>query len=463
MIEFKGKKVLLLGLGLHGGGVSTARWLRKHGAELVISDLKDAKVLAPSLAKLKRWSDIQFVLGEHREKDIKWADIIIQNPGIPSNSPYIQLAQKLGKPIYNEASLFFDRMKTQVIGITGTRGKSTTTSLIGAFLQAKDKGVVIAGNIRTTAMLDVVDKIKKPPAVVLELSSWQLEGLAPIKAAPQVAVVTNLYPDHLNRYPSLEDYYNSKKAIFRYQGNSDWLILNWRDEVVRAWASEAPGKVMFFSRADYKRDGVFVRGQDIVFRQNSQEEAILKLDDIKLKGEHNLENVLAAVSVAKLFGVANNIIKKVLHHPPLLGGRQEIIQRKGGVTFVNDTTATTPVAAMAALESFSDKKKNILLIAGGADKNLDYADWGTTVKKYCHEVWLLEGEASDKMEQALAGFKNLHTDYYSLKAAVKEAFDLSARGDVILFSPGAASFNLWQHEFERGDDFNKAVKRLAKL
>ncbi|MDP1709963.1 MAG: Mur ligase family protein, partial [Candidatus Komeilibacteria bacterium] len=200
MIELKNKKILLLGLGLHGGGVATACWLHKQGAKLIVSDLKSAAILKPSLAKLKCCQGIKFVLGQHREQDVAWADIVVQNPGVPKESPYIKLAKKLGKPVLNEASLFFDRCQAKITGITGTRGKSTTTALIGALLKTRDKRTLVAGNIRTTAMLDVVDKLKSGSSVVLELSSWQLEGLEAAKRAPSVAVITNLYPDHLNRY-----------------------------------------------------------------------------------------------------------------------------------------------------------------------------------------------------------------------------------------------------------------------
>ena len=427
MIELGNKKVLVLGLGLHGGGVATTCWLYKQGARLIVSDLRSSAILKPSLAKLKCCQGIKFVLGKHREQDVKWADIVVQNPGVPRQSPYIKLAKKLGKPVVNEATLFFDRCPCPIIGITGTRGKSTTSSWIAALLKTVNKKTVLAGNIRTLAMLEIVDKLTPGHLVVLELSSWQLEGLKAIKKAPHVAVITNLYPDHLNRYKSLVAYYQSKKEIFHYQTKGDYLILNGSQSQLRSWARQAKGTVLFF---------------------NAKSPAA------------SAQNAAAASIVARLYKVNNAVIKKFLQSPPGLPGRQEVVGQKQGVTFVNDTTATTPVASLAALNRFGSVPGRILLIAGGADKGLDYKDWGQGVKKYCHEVWLLKGQASDKMARALAGFKNIHLDYTNLSGAVREAFDLSQKGDVILLSPAAASFNLWNHEFERGEEFNRAVKRL---
>lgn len=427
MIELKNEKILLLGLGLHGGGVATACWLYKHGAKLIVSDLRSPNILKPSLAKLKYCRGIRFVLGKHREQDVRWADIVVQNPGVAKESPYIKLAKKLGKPVVNEATLFFDHCPCPIIGVTGTRGKSTTASWIAALLGTVNKKTVLAGNIRTQAMLEVVDKLTPKNLVVLELSSWQLEGLAAVKKAPHVAVVTNLYPDHLNRYRSLADYYRSKKEIFRFQTKNDFLVLNGSQPQLRSWAKQAKGAVLFFNA-----------------KNNTP----------------GAQNAAAASAVARLYKVKAAAIKKFLQSPPGLPGRQEIVAQKRGVTFVNDTTATTPVACLAALRRFGSSQGRILLLAGGADKGLDYKDWGQGVKKYCHEVWLLKGNASDKMARALPGFKNIHLNYTNLGGAVREAFDLSVKGDIILLSPGAASFNLWNHEFERGEEFEKSVRRL---
>ena len=455
MIPIAGKKILLLGLGLHGGGAATAAWLHRHGAKLIVSDLRGRKLLEPSLHALAQRGGITYVLGRHREGDVRWADYVVYNPGVPKESKYLQLARRLNKPVYNEASLFFDRCRAPVIAVTGTRGKSTTASLIAAMCKAKNPRTILAGNIATAFMLDVVDRATRAHLVVLELSSWQLEGLNIVRAAPEIAVVTNLLPDHLNRYASLAHYYRSKKEIFRHQSAGHFLVLNKDDQLLSQWGSEAGSKVVFFSKKDFRP---LVKGSGLF-------------------GEHNLENAAAAITAAKLCGVSMRDIKAVLAHPPVLSGRQEVIAKKGGITYVNDTTATTPEAGIAALARFGARSKfgarppfhpplgkggngGVILIAGGADKKLVFAEWARRVKTYCKQVHLLAGDASAKQKRALRGFKKLSAGHNDLGVLVKKAADGAAKGDIILFSPAAASFNMWPHEFARGDAFIKAVSRV---
>ncbi|MBI2050704.1 MAG: UDP-N-acetylmuramoyl-L-alanine--D-glutamate ligase [Parcubacteria group bacterium] len=438
MIPIAGKKILLLGLGLHGGGAATARWLHKHGAKLVISDLRDRKLLEPSIKALAKQTGIVYVLGRHRERDVKWADYVVYNPGVPKESRYLQLGRRLNKPVYNEASLFFDRCEAPIIAVTGTRGKSTTASLIAAMCKKKNPRTVLAGNIKTSFMLDVLDRMTPHHLAVLELSSWQLEGLNIVRGAPDIAVVTNLYPDHLNRYQSLAHYYASKKEIFRHQAAEHILILNKDDSLLAQWHKEAAPNAVFFSKGEHR--------------------ALMK--GMALAGRHNLENAVAAIAAAKQYGVSARDIRSVLKNPPVLSGRQEIIAVKKGVVYVNDTTATTPEAGIAALERFGGRRKNIILIAGGADKKLVFTEWARSVIKYCSQAHLLVGDASAKQKKALAGFKKLTAGHNDLGVLVRIAASAASKGDIILFSPAAASFNLWPHEFARGDDFSKAVSGL---
>lgn len=466
MINLKNKKILLLGLGLHGGGVATARWLAKEGANVIVSDLKQRKILLSSVKPLSKTKNIRFSLGGHKEKDVLWADIIICNPGVPKDSHFVVLAKKLKKPIYNEATLFFDRCKSKISAITGTRGKSTTSSLSAAMLKNKNPNTILAGNIKSAFMLDVVDRASSNSIVVLELSSWQLEGLSAVKKSPDVALVTNLYPDHLNRYKNLKEYYSSKKEIFKYQKKGQILILNYDDKELKKWEKESKAKVYYFSRKSkvFKR-GVFIE-KDKVFFKDKKKEEVLFLKDINLSGEHNISNALGAIAVAKVFGVLNIKIKNVLKNPPMLTGRQEILGvSNNGALYVNDTTSTTPSAGIAALLRFSEfgktkksKEKNIILIAGGADKKLDYKEWGEHVLKFCKMIYLLKGEASKKQLASLEGARNVSDGHDDLKVLVKKISTKTKKGDIVLFSPSASSFNMWNHEFERGDDFIKAVK-----
>jgi UDP-N-acetylmuramoylalanine--D-glutamate ligase len=459
MIEVKNKKILMLGLGLHGGGVATARWLVKNGAKLVISDLKKKSILSFSLEKLSKLKGIKYVLGKHRERDIKWADYIVYNPGVPKESKYLQMARRLNKPVYNEASLFFDRCKAPIIAVTGTRGKSTTAALIAGMCKKKNKRTILAGNIKTSFMLDVVDRATKKDLVVLELSSWQLEGLNIVRGAPQVAVVTNLFPDHLNRYRNLTHYYISKKEIFRHQTENDFLVLNDEDLILKDWRKEVDSRVLLFSKKNHKTRGAYVKSGKIYFKGIKKDELVASINDVALKGEHNLENAVAAVTAAKIYGATNSQIKKTLKEGLVLEGRQEVIKVKNGITFVNDTTSTTPEAGIAGLQRFGQKKKNIILVAGGADKKLEFKEWAKYVKKFCKQVYLLKGDASLKQEKLLKGFKNLDTGHTSLDILMDKILEKAKKGDVVLFSPASASFNLWQHEFERGRDFVKSISK----
>ncbi|OJI06609.1 UDP-N-acetylmuramoylalanine--D-glutamate ligase [bacterium CG10_46_32] len=467
MIEIKGKKILLLGLGLHGGGVATARWLHKHGAQIIVSDVRKKKLLEPSLVLLSKHGGVQYVLGKHRDRDVKWADYVVYNPGVPKESTYLQLARRLNKPVYNEASLFFDRCRAPIIAVTGTRGKSTTAALIASMCKQKNPRTILAGNIKTAFMLDVLDRATKHHLVVLELSSWQLEGLNIVRAAPPIAVITNLYPDHLNRYRNLAHYYTSKKEIFRHQRQENFLVLPNNDTLLSQWHKEASSHVLFFSKQMQKEDGVFVKAGRIISNSKGKQVVVASVKDIALFGEHNLENSLAAIAAARIYGVSSSGIKAALKKPMILSGRQEIIKEKNGITFVNDTTATTPEAGIAGLKRFSlsasgrvSKKKNIILIAGGADKKLLFGEWASAAKKYCKRVYLLSGDASKKQKIALAGFKHVDAFHTDLDVLLKKVFLEAQRGDIILFSPSAASFNVWLHEFDRGDNFVRAVSSL---
>ena len=462
MIEIKNKKVLLLGLGLHGGGVATTRWLHKNGAKLIVSDLKNKEDLSLSLKNLSKQKNISYVLGKHRERDIKWADFIVYNPGVPKESKYLQLARRLNKPVYNEASLFFDRCSATIIAVTGTRGKSTTSTLIAQMCKQKNPRTILAGNIKTSFMLDVIDRATKKDIVILELSSWQLEGLNIVRAAPHIAVITNLYADHLNRYRNLTHYYCSKKEIFKHQTEDHFIVLNNSNKIVRDWQKETCSCALFFSKKDHKSLGAFVKSGKIIFRSDKKEELIISVKDIALEGEHNLENILAAITVAKIYNIKNSDIKKALKKPILLSGRQEEIANINGVKYINDTTSTTPEAGIAGLRRFGQKstKKRIILIAGGADKKLEYSDWAIQVKKYCKEVYLLTGGASDKMKKELKIISNLSDKHNDLSVLVRNISNKVKKGDIVLFSPAATSFNLWNHEFERGDDFIKSVTSL---
>ncbi len=480
--NFKNKKVTIIGLGLHGGGVGVAKFFSRLGAKVLVTDLRDKEELKESLEKLKG-RPIKYVLNQHRPEDFINTDLVIKNPAVPEKSKYLEIARQHGVPIETDVGMFFELCPAPIIGITGSKGKSTVATLTAKFLTKKYSDVILAGNIRSS-VLTKLKKINKDSLVVLELSSWQLAGLRSHRKSPRCSVITNILPDHLNRYKNIEEYIEDKKEIFRWQKakphqkrqdifqGRDYLILNYDDKIVRDFASQAKSQVFYYSQdngitsnLEKANLAAFVKGEKILFGQDKKEE-ICSLEDVRLRGKHNIDNVLAAISVAKLCQVSNKSIKKVLDKFKGLEGRLELIKIVNQVKYINDTAATIPEATLAALTSFP-LKKNIILIAGGADKNLNFDQLAEILVRKVKSLILLEGTATAKLKQAVENQIALTNNQLeiigpldSMKEAVSEASARAIKKDIVLLSPACASFGLFRHEFERGEAFIKAVNRL---
>ncbi|MFH1226240.1 MAG: UDP-N-acetylmuramoyl-L-alanine--D-glutamate ligase [bacterium] len=475
-MNFKNKKITIMGLGLHGGGLGIAKWLAEQGAILTVTDLKTKKELAVSLKKLKKFKRIKYILGRHQAGDFQKADLIIKNPGIFNNSPYLTAAQQAGVPIETDIGLFFNFCPAPIIGITGTRGKSTTTALIGEMFKAIDRKTMVAGNIRRSPF-DNLKKLTARTPVVLELSSWQLEGLKSVKKSPHLAIITNVMKDHLNRYAGMKGYIAAKKLIFQYQNPKDFAILNKNNKITAQLGKTITARRYWFSKKYFtEENGSFVRNGQIFFRQYGKESPIIKVADLFLKGEHNLENVLAAVTAAKICNLPQSKIIKALKSFKGLPDRQELIAVKKGISYYNDTTATTPDGVMAALKLLGPPaggKKKMILIAGGTDKKLDFKDLGKMIPQKVKALVLLEGTATDKLLKKIeprrrrgetphltrcVGKKMLPIARVdSMASAVKTANNFAVKGDIVLLSPGGASFGLFVNEFDRGEQFRKEV------
>lgn len=462
-MDFKNKKVTVMGLGILGGGVAITKWLFKQGALVTVTDLKNKKELKESLLKLKKFK-IKYVLGRHREADFKNADLIIQNPAVPTSSKYLEIARKNKIEVANEASLFFKIVpKKFIIGITGTRGKSTTTALLYEILKEKYLQALYGGNIKTSLMFEIINKVKGDP-VVLELSSAQLENLSDIKISPHLAIITNIFSDHFNRYKNLTDYSKAKKNILKSQDKDDFVVLNLDNNYTKKIGQIVRAKRYWFSKKYFpEQNGTFLDFQGwIVFRQDGKISRILKIKEIKLLGIHNLENVLAAVTAAMVYKVPIAKIKKVLKEFSGIAGRLELIKKIKGVEFYNDTTATMPEATIAALKTLSQPKnrKIIVLIAGGADKKLKFWVLSREIKKYCKSIVLLPGSATDKLKNELEKFNLKYKIAKDMAQAVRFAYGLASEGNKVLLSPAAASFGLFKNEFDRGEQFIKEIESL---
>jgi UDP-N-acetylmuramoylalanine--D-glutamate ligase len=418
-------KVLIFGLGLNQGGLGSALYFAKKGDNVRVTDLKNEKALKPSLDQLKKFKNISYTLGGHKNEDIDWADIIIKNPAVKPNNPYIERAKKLGKKIETDTGIFLQYVKPeQIIGVTGTKGKSTTSSLIYEALKAAGKKVILAGNIGKS-VLDSISHIQKNTLVVLEISSFQLEAFDQHKISPKYAVITNISPDHLNYYKSMDEYISAKKIITKYQTKYDFLFIRKDSDFV------SKAKIIRFSKDDLPKD----------FHP-------------KLLGEHNLDNIATAYAVCKTLGIAlQGQALQALENFPGVEFRLQKVFDKDGIKIYNDTAATSPEAGIKALETFP----GCILICGGMNKGMDYTKYAATVSQFVKKVFFLEGDSTLEIQRILKNHSQTYNDLEKLLRDVKKEVK---EGDIILFSPAATSFNLFQNEFDRGRKFNRAVEKV---
>lgn len=459
---FKNKKITVFGLGLHGGGVGTVKFLVEHGAKVIVTDLKTKEQLAPSLEKLKAFKNIQYVLGQHRREDFTDVDMVIKTPPVPWSDKHIKIALENKVPVEMDSSLFFKLCKRPIIGVTGTKGKTTSATLIYEILKHSGKNPIKVG-IGQVSVLDKLLLLKKDSIPVFELSSWRLSGLGRAKLSPHIAVFKNIMPDHLNYYGTMEKYFQDKKYIFTNQKAKDWLIFNYDDQMLKEAAKLASSQLIKFSYEPLKKSrSVFIEDDVIYFNNGIDVIKLVSVKDIKIPGRHNLSNVMAAIGAAFAWGLTPLEVKKAL---PQLSGvlhRLEFVRELNGVKFYNDTAATIPDAAISALNAF---EKPIVLIAGGTDKNLDFTDLASEISKKTKSVVLLKGNATEKLldklrKIATTEFLNKIEIVSSMKDAISCANGLAEKGDVILLSPGAASFGLFANEFDRGEQFRAEVKKL---
>src|SRR3989339_1089557 len=448
----KGKKVTVMGLGLLGRGIGVTRFLAECGADLIVTDLKTAEQLASSLKQLARYKDIKFILGEHRLEDFKNRDLIIKAAGVPLDSIFIAEARKNNIPIEMDASLFAKFAMpagVKIIGITGTRGKTTTTFLTAEILRSAfgDKNVHLGGNVRGIGTLPLLKKVNPPAGggdfVVMELDSWQLQGFGDSKISPSISIFTNLMVDHQNYYANdMDRYFSDKANIFVNQREGDSLICG--------------QNVLTLIRKKYSSFAKRAIVPDI--------KVVPKNWKIKLLGEHNRQNIAYAVTVARVLDIKESVIKKVVENYAGVPGRLEFIREIGGVKYYNDTTATTPDGVMAALEALKKYHGKIILLGGGADKELIYNKYAKEVKKSVKDLALFKGTATEKILGELK-IKNaklkeeirtkdlLVMVVDSMPDAFAWAKSQAKRGDIVILSPGATSFGVFKNEYDRGDQF----------
>jgi UDP-N-acetylmuramoylalanine--D-glutamate ligase len=441
MQEFKnfiaGKKITVMGLGLLGRGLKDTQFLVECGANVTVTDLKTADQLSASIDQLKHLPII-FKLGEHDPRDFQQADLILRNADVPKSSPFLKIATDNGIPVEMDESLFAKFFKGKIVGITGTRGKTTTTVLVHKILSSQYANVFLSGNILGSATLPLLNCIQETDLVVLELSSWQLQGFHDAQISPNASIFTNIYPDHLNRYEGMSDYIQDKKAIYMYQKQGDFCCFNADQEKTKKLSYEARAEKLFFSEADIPIDWA-----------------------IPLPGKHNRQNVAAALRLTRQLGVPSEKIQKVVEGFQGVEHRLQKVAVKKGIEFINDSTSTTPVAGCAALDSIENRR--ILLIAGGSDKKLDLDEFAVSAANKACFIALLQGTATPKLANQIEradGKSKLVGCFDSLKEAVMKLLEVSKPGDIILLSPACASFGMFQNEYDRGNQFINIINSL---
>lgn len=452
-MNIKDKKVLLVGLAKTG--VSTIKKLDKLGASIVVTDIKPKEKLEDILSQLNGLNNVEYILGSHPE-DISDIDLTIVSPGVPLDLPFIEKLKESNVKIIGEVELAYTLSNNPIfVGITGTNGKTTTTSLVGEIFKEANRDTYIVGNIGNP-VIDTVDYTDKNSVLVTELSSFQLESIDTFR--PKVSSILNITEDHLNRHHTMENYINAKARIFENQEKSDFSILNYDDSIVRNLNKNNNASILYFSRKEKVDQGVYLdENNNIVISIDGKQITVLNRNELSLPGDHNLENAMAAILMTYVVGVDLEVIKHVLITFKGVEHRLEFVTNKNGIMFVNDSKGTNPDSTIKAIGSY---ERPIILIAGGMDKHSDFTDMMKCATKNVKELVLL-GETADKIEASARkeGLENI-TKVKNMEEAVKKAYELAKDGDVVLLSPGCASWDMYPNFEARGLDFKENIYKL---
>jgi UDP-N-acetylmuramoylalanine--D-glutamate ligase len=455
--ELSGKRLVILGLARQGKAL--ARFAVAASANVVVSDKRPADMLRPELEEVSDLS-IETVLGEHPMSLLDDADVLAISGGVPADLPLVSAARDRGIPITNDSHEFMKRVQATVIGITGSAGKTTTTSLTGAMVRASGKRTWVGGNIGRP-LISELDQIERNDLVIQELSSFQLEQWT---VSPPIAAVLNITHNHLDRHKTMNAYTESKANILRYQRPDDIAVLSADDEGADNLSNIVAGRLRQFSLELPVEDGAFVGQGKIWLRDSGREWVICDVQDIPLRGRHNVLNVLAAVVLADSAGIASDSIARAIRDFEAVDHRLELVRILNGVQFFNDSIATSPERAIAAIDSFVEP---LILLAGGRDKDMIWDEWVRRVDERVRVV-VLFGELAERMaewlaEKASAGQRSpMVTRVMGLADAVAIAAEMAQPGEVVLLAPGGTSYDSFVDFAERGESFRRLVRALPE-
>jgi UDP-N-acetylmuramoylalanine--D-glutamate ligase len=449
-MELNNKRVLVVGLGK--SGVASALFLKSCGARVTVSDSKPESELRNEILLLLEHG-ITVETGGHGDRTFRGQDLIVVSPGVPADAPQLVQARNLGEPVIGEIELAARFMAGPIVAITGANGKTTTTALAGEIIAAGKFSTLIGGNIGTPA-ISLVDQAGPATWTVLEVSSFQLETI--VEFRPRIAVILNITPDHLDRHKTFVNYVGAKARVFENQLADDFSVLNADEPTTAGLSDRTRAQLFWFSRNKEIEKGAFVRGEHIYFRDGHSEREIMPLADVPLKGAHNLENVLAGVSIGMLVGCQPEQICQAVRNFKAVEHRLEFVARVAGVDYYNDSKATNVDATSKALESFP---ANIHLILGGKDKGSDYTVLNELLRQRVKRVYTI-GAAAAKIESQIQGAAEVeHAE--TLENAVRRASESAVPGDVVLLAPACASFDQFQNYEHRGRVFKETVQSLA--
>jgi len=446
-----GKNISILGMAR--SGLALAKTLKELGANVFVSDLKNENNLKSETKELKRLK-IDFETGGHTQKLLQEKDYLVLSPGVPGDIPIVKEAEFLGIPVFSEVEVAYWLCPSEIVAITGSNGKTTTTTLVGEILKKAGKETSVAGNIGV-AFSGILNQISSSGIVVLEVSSFQLEKIQEFK--PKVSAILNLSPDHLDRYPNLDSYIQTKFRIFENQDNSDFAVLNYDDPILRKKASEIKAPVLFFSTQAELEEGGYLKDKNLIIKLGGKEKRITDINQIGIKGPHNLSNAACASLIATILGVKGGAVAEVLKEFKGVEHRLEPVAEINGIRFINDSKATNVDSVWYALQSVD---KPVILIAGGKDKGGDFSKLADLIKEKV-KLLILIGQAREKIKSTL-GHLTETVEAQDLAEAVQIANKKAQTGDAVLLSPACASFDMFLNFEERGKTFKQEVAKLKK-
>jgi UDP-N-acetylmuramoylalanine--D-glutamate ligase len=453
-MELKGKKTLVLGAGK--SGISSARFLAEHGAIVALHDRKPTEEWATDALTLRESHGVGLIGGELPSWLLDQIELVVISPGVPTNSIPARYVDRKDGEVIGEIELAYRFLRGRLIAITGSNGKTTTTTLIGKMLRDAGLRVLVGGNIGTP-LIDLVEKADNETITVAEVSSFQLETIKTFH--PNVAVCLNVTPNHLDRYPTFLDYAAAKHRIFMNQTSEDTAVLNADNEITASWQTGLAARRIMFSIRQELSEGFFLRDRDLVTRIDDKETVLIGRDNIFLRGLHNVENVLAAFAAGWAAGAGFESMRQSAASFRGVEHRIEYVAEIAGVKFFNDSKATSVDATAKALEAFRDERGKIVLIMGGRGKNAPYAPLIPLIREKVRAIVAI-GEDAAKIRRELADSTEI-LDAESMEAAVKSAFSKAAAGDIVLLAPACASFDMFKSFEHRGEVFKASVLGLT--